>query len=379
MRLLCTCAALVLALLLTSCSKDEPGVPGPTKGTKKAKVDPAAEQRKKEERAELRKQEIAQLKATRDTQGARVADLKREYEALKSKHEAERKALPDLRKLQQRLMSVHRDAMQANSRYEVIKKRIEKVRAVAEKAVTGEIKSLRKKLKNKDAEYREVLTGWRANLSDKSVSRVEQSPVKRKLDALRALKAQWMKLTIKTRAGGAGAGAKSEVSSMFRALLTDDTKGAVIKDVLARPEANRKSVASYDFTQLDFYLLMKLHEDALDRQNIAVEKRELGENEGKLRELEKEVDALREEIGNRMAAGGDDLERYEDLRQSLGPARERAESLNQQLTTYSESLKQIESVTERQDGINEKAVADLNAAEKALKKTKQKLRGLGVR
>jgi len=373
-------------LLALGCSKDEPGPAddgaGPGKapaGKEKPGEDAAAEKAAEEQRREERAARVEALKKERAELSATLAELKREMEAMEGRHEAERAALPDLRKMQRRFRRMQRDYFRAKSEYETMKKRLDELEEVAEKSVTGKLRELRAEVEKKEEEYREVLTGWRSTLIERSISRVEQSPVKQKLDTLRALKTQWLRLTAPTRGGGAADTTRLAVSSQFRALLDDAGRKAVIREVLARPEAGGKSLDGYDFTELDFYLLLKLHEDVLDRQNIAVEKRELGENEQKLAKLEDELNEAREKVAQAMTEGGGQLERFMDLKRRIGPAREAAEYLGRQLETYTESLQEIEQVKTRQDEELGALMARIETTEEALRKKTNTLRKLGVR
>jgi chromosome segregation ATPase len=373
-------AIALLGLLVACGDKTEPAKTTPAKSgdtTPPAAADNAAAKKQAAEAAaEKRRQERAALEQRREELQSRIAELERKLDALSATHAKEREDLGDIRKLRQRFITERRAMFEATTRYESMQKQFEEIKGVAEKAITADLHDLNEKMAEAEKRYRDALSGWQDSLEEKRFSHAEASPVKLKLDALRLAKRHWFEATPLARSGKAGANEKKIINDAFRAWLgEDDTRTSVIKEVLAQPGApSGKTPDTYDFTALDFYVLLELYEDVLDRQNIAVERKQLGENAEKVQAIEAEMDVLRNQIAEKMAAGGGDLEIYEDLRSRLPGQRQKAERLQREVEELQRSINEIEAVTTRQDKEADETARALDDAEQELRELNKKLR-----
>lgn len=369
--------------LVVACGDKEPAKSNPAKsgGTKNvARTDGDAAQKKAAEEAaeaaaKLQKERDALEQRKRDLQ-SEVAALKEKLRAMDARHAKELADVGNVQQLRQRFIVARRTMFEASSRYEKMQKQFEEIQGVAQKSITSELHDLNEKMTEVEKRYRDALSGWKDSLEETHISRAQASPVKRKLDALRLAKRHWFEATPVARSGSAGASEKKIINEAFRTWLgEDEARTAVITEVLAQPGApSGKTPATYDFTALDFYVLMEIYEDVLDRQNIAVEKKELGENAKKVEKIEAEMDKLRNEIAEKMAAGGGDLEVYEDLRTRLPGQRQKVETLQREVEELQKALKEIEGLRQRQDKEADETARALDAAEQELRDINKKLR-----
>jgi chromosome segregation ATPase len=129
-----------------------------------------------------------------------------------------------------------------------------------------------------------------------------------------------------------------------------------------------KTPDTYDFSELDFFILLSLMEEQLERANIVVEKKELTESRGKLDEIQKELDTIDEKIREQMLAGGGELQEYEEIEERLPGAQALAASLAERVTGLRESLKELDAAKERRTREEDEALAAIDAARKELAK-----------
>ncbi|MHC4549444.1 MAG: hypothetical protein ACYTEZ_11780 [Planctomycetota bacterium] len=370
----------LVALLVLACAcgdKEAPppaGVPKPTPAQQKRK-DQEEAKRKAAARAQAREERIKVLKGRRDELRQQVQELQRSLTDLDRKHAEEKKGLPNPRTLRPYLMRLIRDSSRESSRLRTMERQFgELEQTVAEAKTTGELKALQDQAKEVEARYWKAHSGWMASLEDAKYGTVEESPVKRDLDLLRAVRGQWLRATPAARRGGLGAQERKIVNDGFRAWLGEvaDRK-RIVGQVIS------KSPDQYDFTDLEFYILLSIHELELDKQNIVLEKKELDENRVKLEAIEKELDRLREQIAVKLTEGGGDLEQYQDLVSRLPGQRTKAEDLQRRVNEYQALFDELDATLQRQLKEQEEAGAGLEQAEKELRSIKAELRKLGAR
>ncbi len=358
----------LLTLLLAACNgKDKPGG-----GKAPPALAPAPEageaERKAEEAAAAREARRTELLATQTGIAQRVAALEAAYKELAAANEREARDLPDPAMLRPRLSRLIQDVANEKSRLDQMEREYEELKKLAESSITGDLKTLRAERTAIEARYQEAQSGWRVALDEARAARVEESPVKRELDAVRAVKEKWFELTPAARRKTPGAQEGKAINDGLRAWLAEKPiRKEVVDKVLAQEVAPKgKTSANYDFGELDFYLLLELMEDVLDKLNIAVESKRLKGEEEKLRAIEAELDAISERIAKKMTEGGGDLEKYEDLASRLPNQRSKTADLQGALSSMRETFSRIEEARQGHLAAEEKAVAELNAAKKDL-------------
>lgn len=331
--------------------------PAPPPAPPKPEEDPAAQQARLEALGK-RRTELQQL----------IDAKKRELEEMKARHAKEEAGLPDPASFRPRLMQLIRDANLATSQYASMKKQADELKAVAESKVTGELKELRAQKAEVDKRYDDALSGWKKAIEEASLGVVQESPVKRELDLLRQAKKRWFELTPAARSGAADGAERKSVSDSFRGWLREQKeRESVVAKVLAQPEAGAgKDPGTYDFTDLDFYILLELFEDVLDKQNVAIENKQYAEEEKKLAVIEEESEKLRLEIGRKIAEGGPDLTKYEDLVARLDDQQKKAGELQRLATEFRKVLAELETTRERHQQEQEALSTELEAARKEL-------------
>ncbi|MHC4494092.1 MAG: hypothetical protein ACYTDU_21080, partial [Planctomycetota bacterium] len=133
---------------------------------------------------------------------------------------------------------------------------------------------------------------------------------------------------------------------------------------------------TYDFTNLDFYILLELLEDSLDRLNIAVENKELKRNRARLEQIQKELDTVEQRLNDHMAEGGHELSEYEDLLDRLPGARENASYLSTRVAEWARIFAEVEKIHTRQTKEADVARAALEHAREQLERVRRELRPL---
>ena len=373
----------LLPLALAACSDDEKaappsqpggGGPGPAanKPAEPPKEDPAARQAK-----------LDALKEQKTALAARVAELEQALKDLEAQQKDERAQLPkgpELVKLRNTVRQMQTDFASERAELESMEERFKELKRFAESEITGNLKTLLEKLDDLEKKRAEITDAWRADLAASRQGRVEESPVRQELSALRDVKTKWFEETPAARSGRAGADEKKAINDSFRSFLgSTPAYKAVVGKVLEQPQAPKgKSPDSYDFTELEFFLLLELMEDTLDRLNIAAEKKVLTENKAKLDTLEKELASLEEKIAQEMMKGGDDLEAFEDLNQRLKPQRDKVDYLAEQYKIYKDLLDRAMAIGDRHIEQYDEAAQAIEAAKKDLKATEAELRKMGA-
>jgi len=375
---------LAAALALAACGKDDPSTTTTTTtgGTPaKKQPDPAAAAKKREAAAAARKQKIAALEKTRDDLRAKAKDLTAAVATLEARHAEEEKSAPDLSKLRRRFMQVSRDSNNEASRLRTMERQLDEVRASAEKAATGEIKALREKLNVLDKQHEKASDAFRKLAQEAELGVVDESPVKLELDTVRAVKQAWFKATPRARAGLAAGSEKAAISTKFRQWIGEKPlRGKVVTAVLTQSIAPKGlSASSYDFSNLDFFILLELLEADLDRKNVVEEKKGFEEDYKKVEAIELKQEALREKIAEAMAKGGGDLEVYDDLSRRVPPLRKKVAELNQLVQEYANLFGEADTATDRRDKEMDEAIKARDGAKKELAKAVRSLRSMGVR
>lgn len=367
-------------LLACSCGekkKPPPPPPGraPASTPARKQADPEQARQAKpqdDEPAKARRERIAELRKQRDEWVAKVGEAKGALRALDEKHAEEAKGLADPRQLRPYLMRLIRDSNTASGRLQAMERQMEELEAtVAKTKVTGELKGLQDKLKAAEERYWEAHSGWVASREEARYSPIEESPVKRELDVLRAVRTEWLRITPPARRGSAGAKEGKIINDAFRVWMNEkpERKQAVSK-ILA------KDPTGYDFTKLEFFLRLSVRELALDKLNIVEEKKVLDESKKKLEAIEAELHKIRDQVNEKLAEGGGDLERYHDLSQRLPEQRTKAADLKRRVEEHQAMFAEIEATKERHMQEQDEAARALEAAEKELREVEKELRGL---
>jgi len=315
----------------------------------KPKIDPEEEARKQVEAERL----AAEAAAAKKARKKQIAELQAKLDELKKANEEDAKKLPDRAKLRRRLSGMIRDSARAKSLYETDQRRFDELQKVVQGSATAELKALQEKLKAAEKAYYATLSGVREERAQKALGIVEETQIQKEIRALREAKEQWFAATRETRRGGAAAAVRSQAASAFKTWIQGDP---LRKSVIAQALPDGTSPDAYDFSDLDFYLLMEILEDALDRKNFAEEKKEISQNDKKLIEMEKAMDALNEQIAEKMMAGGDEMEEFTELSEALPAKKRKAESLERGLSQMREVYNEIEETLERHE--NEEAAIE---------------------
>ncbi len=312
--------------------------------------------------------EPADPKRRADAQ-AKVRELEKAIKDMEARHAEEKKGLPEMGQLRSTYIQAIRDARAKESELAGMQERYEQLKKVAESAARGKLKELREE-RGKIEERKSVILGaWRQSQEDVAMGTVTESPVKKDLDTVRAVKQQWFVATPLARRGTAGDSEKRIINEGFRGWLGDvPDRRRVVGQVLAQPLAPKgKTPDTYDFTDLSFFILLELMQEQLERQNIVVEKKELSESRVKIEAIDKELDAVDEKIREQMLAGGEELQEYEELVERLDGVRQTAAYLSTRVGELNGILKQVVELKERQSREMDEMDRALEAAKKELR------------
>ena len=364
-------ALLSASFLAIACGGNEPSGGGSNnnKVAETPKEDPAEIARREAEAEAKRKAAREKMVAERDELKTKVAELQKKRDSLSSKHEAELAGMPEPMKLRRVVSRLVQDSVRKRSLYETDLARIEELEKAVNASASAEIKALEKQIADKEREFNRILTGAKAERENERLGVVEETEVQKEIRTLRAAKKRWFAATREARRGVASArpGANRDFKSWFG-------EDAQRKAVVTKAVPEGKSVDSYDFSELLFFLHMEKLEDKLERLNVQEEKETLSENEIKLVAIENEIDKLKESLAEKMSAGGGDLEEYTALKEELPSKKRAAEGLERQLAGMRESFNEVDKIRERQAKEVEDLDIELENAEKKLRKLNSKLR-----
>ncbi|MHC4135960.1 MAG: hypothetical protein ACYS0K_13350 [Planctomycetota bacterium] len=367
----------ICVLLACGCGerkKAPPPPPGRPQAAKPAQkqADPKEAKQQADERAPARRAQLDELQKRRDELSAKVDELKDSLRALDKKHAEESKGLADPRQLRPFLMRLMQDSNTASGRLATMERQYgELKKTVAKTKVSGELKQLQDKLKEVDERYWKAHSGWVASREEARFSPIEESPVKRELDVLRAVRTEWLRATPMARRGSVAATAKKIINDAFRAWMNEQAeRKQAVKGILS------KEPAGYDFTDLGFFLRLSIRELALDKLNIVEEKKVLDESKKALEAIEAELDKIRNQVAEKLSEGGGDLERYQDLGSRMQEQRTKAADLKRRSEEYKEIFADIEATKERHLEEQDEAARALEAAEKELRDVDKELRKL---
>jgi chromosome segregation ATPase len=376
---------ILAALLLGACGEDEkpsapPTVPDAAKPVAQKSPAPVAapdpgKAFREEQLRKLRARLPALQDDVREREGA-VADLARRHEK-----ESEGAKTEDFSKLRRHYVTLVRDARTQKTKLDSLTSRL----AALEESVTGSAKGKLKEMRDKRAalekEYETAVSFRREQEQGAASGQVEESPVKQDLDALRAVKHKWFEVTADARRDKPASGMAKSVSDRFRSWLGQNPRRqSVVKQVLDQPDAPKgKSAQSYDFTDLEFYILMEILENELDKRNIAVEKRELTDLGRKVREIEGKLDAVDRELAQLRNAQGGDLAEYEELKDREKTVKSVYTHLAAQVTEYGNIVGEVQGMRERQSKEMLAAQEELQRAEAALAEVRNQISKLESR
>ena len=298
----------------------------------------------------------------------KVRKLESDLKEMAARHEAERKGLPEIAPLRRTYIQAITDARSKESELAGLQERYQELKKFAESAVRGKLKELRDERDKIKARQDAIQDAWKKSLADVQGGAVDESPVKKDLDTVRAVKVQWFAATPLARRGTAKESERKTINDGFRGWLGEvPDRKRVVGQVLSQPLAPKgKTPETYDFTDLKFYILLELMQEQLERQNIVVEKKELSEGREKLEAIAKELDAADEKIREQMLAGGEELQEYEELLDRLPAVQDLAKSLSTRVTELNGILKQVAEMKERQEREENDADAALEAAKREL-------------
>jgi hypothetical protein len=361
---------LVLALLLApACGKKEkPRAPQPVP----VEAQPVAAEPPPQEAPPPPPPDAEEQKRKRAEATAKVQKLQGDLKEMAARHEAERKGLPEITPLRRTYIQAITDARSKESELLGLQERYQELKKFAESAVRGKLKELRDERDKIKARQDTILDAWKRSVADVQAGTVDESPVKKDLDLVRAVKVQWFAATPLARRGTAKESERKTINDGFRGWLGEvPDRKRVVTQVLSQPLAPKgKTPETYDFTDLKFFILLELMQEQLERQNIVVEKKELTEGREKLDAIGKEMDAIDEKIREQMLAGGEELQEYEELLERLPDVQQTATYLSTRVAELNGILKQVAEMKERQ----EREENDLDAALEAAKRELAALR-----
>jgi len=356
----------LLVLSALACGKDD----HPSSSAAKPRADlQRRQEQRRQEQARARQTRLEALRAKRDAAGKRLQELEQAYKALIKANDAKRKQLENIPKLRRRFVALLQDRNVESSKLRSMEKHFAQLRKLAESRITGELRKLRAQQQALEKRYEEVHSGWLRDLEEADQHLVEESPVKRDLDTLRKLKARWLDASQLARAGRAGSRERGIINDGFRNWLgqVPARKALAVRILAAYPSTKGKTPDTYDFTNLDFYILLEMFENGLDRRNIAVEKKVLTANYAKLEAIQAQLDDLREKIAQKMQEGGGELEEFDDLEHRLPGQRSKVAGLDAAATQYGRIFNEAEAKSDALDKAEDEA-------DQAVKKAKQELR-----
>jgi len=299
---------------------------------------------------------------------AKVHEVEKSIKEMEERHDQELRKLPELGPLRRSYLQAIMDARSKENELQHMRERYDELKKLAESAVTGKLKSLRDERAKIQTRQDAIQDAWRQSQEDVAAGSVDESPVKKDLDTIRAVKQQWFIATPLARRGTAKESEKKIINDGFRGWLGEvPQRKRVVGETLAQPLGPKgKTPDSYDFTDLTFFILLETMEEQLEKQNIVVEKKELSEARDKLEAIQKELDAIDEKIHEQMVAGGDDLQEYEDLVERLPYVQGLASGLSTRVGELNAILKQVDEVKERQSQEENDAQKALDEAKRAL-------------
>lgn len=352
-------------LFVVGCGKDEktPAADGaegeaskPKAEPKKPKIDVAALTRQKEQLA-------AKLKA-----------LQAEQQEMERRHREETKALPpkeEISDLKRRFSTLRNDAVRSQVKMQRMEKRLAELKKLAETSTARDLQGLRKQESEIEERLRAANATWSKARAEERLGQVKDSPVKQDLDAVRAMKAKWFELTPDARRAKVDDAKKGAINTAFRNWLGGDLRrGQICARILKQPDAPKgKTPQTYDFTNLDFFILLSRVETEIDKQNVAVEKKEAAKYEAAVDAVQAELDAVREKIAKAMQAGGDEFEEYLDLKERY----KGAQSLDRlkQLT-----YRQAREVVDEAQEVTTRHHEEVDAMDQSIAKVKKELQAV---
>ena len=339
--------------------------------------DPAVERQRAAKEAERRAVQRAELRTRKSELAMRVKEAERAVAELEDRQQEELASQPPTSKARRIYAQTKRDAARKVADLQRMEKRLKDLEGFAQSKEAGELKAMRAKRGGIQARYDKALSGWQQTIADRQHGVVEASPVKRDLDTLRAMRVKWFEATPTARRGTAGASARKIINNGFRSWLNEKPeRKQLCSRVLTQPDT-RGTPDGYDFCNLEFYLLMELLEDQLDRANVAVERKELTQTEARLQEIQEELDVVDEQIELKMQAGGPEFEEYLDLKGRIKTVRNITDQLVRSRDAWEQLYMAATSIRDRHTRESEEANEALEAARKKLVETDRKLRGLG--
>lgn len=353
---------LLCLLLATACGKKKGPAPqqAPVEQQKPVETPPPAPTPSQPDPEELKKK--------RAEIGAKIQELEKAKKEMEARHAEEKKGLPEIGLLRRTYMQAITDARSKENELARLLERQNELKKFAESAVRGKMKELRDEREKIKARQDTIQDAWRQSMADARLGTIEESPVKKDLDTIRVVKQQWFGATPLARRGTAKESEKKIINDGFRGWLGEaPDRKRVVGLILGLPQAPKgKTPDSYDYTDLKFFILLELMEEQLERQNIAVEKKELSENRTKLDAIQAELDAIDQKIHEQMVAGGDELQEYEELLERLPSAQQGATYMSTRVTELSATMKHLAELKERQGREEDEADDAIEKARKEL-------------
>jgi hypothetical protein len=361
--------AVLLSLLLAfGCGKREKPAAAPQGGGTPAPVQPKATEPAPPPAPTPPAPDPEERKRKREELKAKVGELERALKDLEAKHEGEMKGLPEVGLLRRTYTQAILDARRKEAELEALRERQNELKKLAESSVRGKLKELRDERGKIAARQDAIQDAWRQSLEDAKLGTVEESPVKKDLDTIRDIKRQWFAATPLARRGAAKENERKIINDGFRGWLGEmPDRKRVVGQILGLPQAPKgKTPDSYDFTDLRFFLLLELMETQIEKQNIAVEKKELTENRGKLEAIQKELDAIDAKIHEHLVEGGEELQEYEELIDRLPLVQQSASYLSERVGVLKSTLDQIDELRQRHTSEEDGALKAVEEARKEL-------------
>ncbi len=353
---------LIGTVLFAACGKDDGGGTAANNEPAVPKEDPAVVAQRKADAKQKREEAAAKKKEARAKAKLEIAKLETQLAEMEKRHKEESAQLPDQTDLRGRLRGMIGDARVARSRYEAQKRRFDELEKVVAGSATAEIKTLNKQLAAKEKTYWDVMSGAKEARANERLGIVEETEVQKEIRILRAAKKTWFEMTRDTRRGTKSASAGE--SSKYKSWLDGD---ALRKSVVAKALPDGKTTDSFNFANLDFFVMMELLEDTLDRKNVAAERKELSAADKVLAGLEKELDALRQTIDAKMTAGGGDMEEFTAIAATIKTEKKDAEALERQMEQMRAVYNEIDDVRDRHSADEEKLDNQITALKKKLR------------
>ena len=318
------------------------------------------------DRAALEKQ-----RAELEAKLAALLGRRKEMEARHARELADLPSTDEIADVRRRASSLRRDAMRSTQKMRRMERRFAELKKQAEAALTGSIKALREKEKGIAGRLKGANAIWSKARARDRLGGEAVSPVQVDLDTIRAIKTKWFELTPEARRSRLASDRRKAVNDSFRGWIGGEPKRKEIcAKILAQPLAPKGlTVARYDFTRLDFFVMLELLENEIDKLNIAVEKKVSAEQENKVDAINAELEAIREQITKAMQAGGSELEEYVDLKARIKTARSLDERIRTEYELTSEVMNQV--LTAR-----DKVRKETDEMEEAAKQLQRELAGV---